>query len=303
MNYIEMKSEINRLKIEKNAIIIAHYYMRPEVQDVADYIGDSLGLARTAAKTDKQMIVFCGVDFMAETAKILMPDRDVLIPYSKAGCFLADMIIPEELNEYKEEYPNVPVVSYINTTAEIKALSDIICTSSNAVNVVKSLHTKEVIFGPDKNLAQFVADQLPEIKFHIWEGYCQVHERITVQSILEIKKRHPDAAVVVHPECTPQVIRIADFVGSTTKIINYVKDSDKKLFVIGTEIGIAHQIRKKAPEKRIIFPKETPLCYNMKTITLPRVLSALKKDQFKVSVDEKTAAKAKIVIERMLAVS
>ncbi|NOZ83637.1 MAG: quinolinate synthase NadA [Epsilonproteobacteria bacterium] len=303
MNYNEMKSEINRLKREKNAIIIAHYYMRPEVQDVADYIGDSLGLARTAAKTDKQMIVFCGVDFMAETAKILMPDRDVLIPYSRAGCFLADMIIPEELNEYKEEYPGVPVVSYINTTAEIKALSDIICTSSNAVNIVKSLHTKEVIFGPDKNLAQFVADRLPEIKFHIWEGYCQVHERITVQSILEIKKRHPDAAVVVHPECTPQVIRIADFAGSTTRIINYVKDSDKKLFVIGTEIGIAHQIRKKAPGKRIIFPKATPLCYNMKTITLPRVLSALKKDQFKVSVDKKTAEKAKIVIEKMLAVS
>jgi len=303
MNYIEMTKEIEKLKKEKDAIILAHYYMKPEVQDVADYIGDSLGLARTAAKTDKQTIVFCGVDFMAETAKILMPERTVLIPYSRAGCFLADMIIPEELIEYKQEHPGVPVVSYINTTAQIKALSDIICTSSNAVDVVKSLHAKEVIFGPDKNLAQYVADRLPEVTFHIWEGYCQVHERITTQSILELKKKYPTAAIAVHPECTPQVTRIADFVGSTTKIVDFVKNSGKKIFVIGTEIGIAHQIRKKAPGKRIIFPKATPLCYNMKTITLPRVLAALKKNQFDVSVDKDLAAKAKVVIERMLAVS
>ncbi len=303
MNYKDIALEINRLKKEKKAIILAHYYMRPEVQDVADYIGDSLGLARTAAKTDARIILFCGVDFMAQTAKILMPDREVLIPYSKAGCFLSDMIIPEELEEYKEEFPNIPVVSYINTTATIKSMSDIICTSSNAVKVVKSLHADEVIFGPDKNLGQWVSSQLPDIKFHIWEGYCQVHERMSVQSILNLKKKYPAAAVIVHPECTPQVTQIADFVGSTAKLVNFIANSDKKVFIVGTEIGIAHEMRKRAPLKLILFPKSTPLCYNMKTITLPRVLSALKKDQFQVTVDEKIARQTKIVTERMLAVS
>ncbi len=303
MNYKDIALEINRLKKEKRAVILAHYYMRPEVQDVADYIGDSLGLAKTASKTDARVIVFCGVDFMAETAKILMPDKEVLIPYSKAGCFLSDMIIPEELEEYKEEFPNIPVVSYINTTATIKSMSDIICTSSNAVKVVKSLHADEVIFGPDKNLAQWVSSQLPDIKFHIWEGYCQVHERMSAKSILDIKKKYPEAAIIVHPECIPQVTEIADFIGSTAKLVNFVANSDRKVFIVGTEIGIAHEMRKRAPSKLILFPKSTPLCYNMKTITLPRVLSALQKDQFQVTVDEKIARKTKIVTERMMAVS
>ena len=295
--------KISELKKKHNAIILAHNYQRGEIQDVADFVGDSLGLSQQAAKTDADLIVFCGVHFMAETAALLSPDKTVIMPDEHAGCPMASMITARELKEKKKLYPNAKVVCYVNTTAAVKAESDICCTSSNAVKIVSSIPEDEVIiFVPDKSLGAYVSSCLGREMIY-WEGYCPTHHRILAEQIVKMKSDHPEAEVVVHPECTPDVIALADHVASTTGILKYANSSNSKEFVIGTEIGILHRMKKENPDK--IFMPVTPLsdCPNMKLNTLEKLLWSLEDLQFVVTVPEDIAVKARQAIQRMLDLS
>ncbi len=295
--------KISELKKKHNAIILAHNYQRGEIQDVADFVGDSLGLSQQAAKTDADLIVFCGVHFMAETAALLSPDKTVIMPDEHAGCPMASMITARELREKKKLYPNIKVVCYVNTTAAVKAESDICCTSSNAVKIVSSIPEDEkILFIPDKSLGAYVSSCLNREMIY-WEGYCPTHHRILAEQILKMKSEHPDAEVVVHPECTPDVIALSDHVASTTGILKYVNNSDSKEFVIGTEIGILHRMKKENPEKA--FMPITPLsdCPNMKLNTLEKLLWSLEDLQFVVTVPEDIAVEARKAIQRMLDLS
>ncbi len=295
--------KISELKKKHNAVILAHNYQRGEIQDVADFVGDSLGLSQQAAKTDADLIVFCGVHFMAETAALLSPDKTVIMPDEHAGCPMASMITARELKEKKKLYPNAKVVCYVNTTAAVKAESDICCTSSNAVKIVSSIPEDEVIiFVPDKSLGAYVSSCLDREMIY-WEGYCPTHHRILAEQIVKMKSDHPEAEVVVHPECTPDVIALADHVASTTGILKYANSSNSKEFVIGTEIGILHRMKKENPDK-IFFPV-TPLsdCPNMKLNTLEKLLWSLEDLQFVVTVPEDIAVKARQAIQRMLDLS
>ncbi len=295
--------KISGLKKKHNAIILAHNYQRGEIQDVADFVGDSLGLSQQAAKTDADLIVFCGVHFMAETAALLSPDKTVIMPDEHAGCPMASMITARELREKKKLYPNIKVVCYVNTTAAVKAESDICCTSSNAVKIVSSIpEDEDILFIPDKSLGAYVSSCLNRDMIY-WEGYCPTHHRILAEQIVKMKSDHPAAEVVVHPECTPDVIAIADHVASTTGILNYAKSSDSKEFVIGTELGILHRMKKENPDKT--FMPVTPLsdCPNMKLNTLEKLLWALEDLQFVVTVPEDIAVEARKAIQRMLDLS
>ena len=295
--------KISELKKKHNAVILAHNYQRGEIQDVADFVGDSLGLSQQAAKTDADLIVFCGVHFMAETAALLSPDKTVIMPDEHAGCPMASMITARELREKKKLYPNAKVVCYVNTTAAVKAESDICCTSSNAVKIVSSIpEDEDIIFVPDKSLGAYVSSCLDREMMY-WEGYCPTHHRILADQIVKMKSEHPDAEVVVHPECTPDVIALADHVASTTGILNYAKSSNSKEFVIGTEIGILHRMKKENPDK--IFMPVTPLsdCPNMKLNTLEKLLWSLEDIQFVVTVPEEIAVEARKAIQRMLDLS
>ncbi|MCR4290532.1 MAG: quinolinate synthase NadA [Candidatus Scalindua sp.] len=295
--------KISELKKKHNAVILAHNYQRGEIQDVADFVGDSLGLSQQAAKTDADLIVFCGVHFMAETAALLSPDKTVIMPDEHAGCPMASMITARELREKKNLYPNAKVVCYVNTTAAVKAESDICCTSSNAVKIVSSIpEDEEIIFVPDKSLGAYVSSCLDREMMY-WEGYCPTHHRILAEQIVKMKSEHPDAEVVVHPECTPDVIALADHVASTTGILNYAKSSNSKEFVIGTEIGILHRMKKENPDKT--FMPVTPLsdCPNMKLNTLEKLLWSLEDIQFVVTVPEEIAVEARKAIQRMLDLS
>jgi quinolinate synthase len=295
--------KISELKKKHNAVILAHNYQRGEIQDVADFVGDSLGLSQQAAKTDADLIVFCGVHFMAETAALLSPDKTVIMPDEHAGCPMASMITARELKEKKKLYPGAKVVCYVNTTAAVKAESDICCTSSNAVKIVSSIpEDEEIIFVPDKSLGAYVSSCLDREMIY-WEGYCPTHHRIIAEQIVKIKSEHPEAEVVVHPECTPDVIALADHVASTTGILKYVNSSNTKEFVIGTEIGILHRMKKENPDK--IFMPVTPLsdCPNMKLNTLEKLLWSLEDLQFVVTVPEDIAVKARQAIQRMLDLS
>jgi len=245
MNIVE---EINKLKKEKNAIILVHNYQRSEIQDIADYLGDSLGLSREAAKTDVNIIVFCGVRFMAETAKILSPGKKVLLPRKEAGCPMADMVTAEDLKRLKGKHPDAKVVSYVNTNADVKAESDICCTSANAVEVVRNLKTERIIFTPDKNLAAY-CQRFTNKEIIPWNGYCYVHEKIRKEEVRLAKEKFPDALLLVHPECNPSVIDLADEVLSTSGMVNFVKKSDKKRFLIGTEEGLIYRLKKENPGK------------------------------------------------------
>ncbi len=289
---------IERLKREKDAFIIAHYYQRPEIQEVADFIGDSLELSRICKDIKNSTIVFCGVTFMAQIAKILAPDKRVLIPYMNAGCLLADMVSVDELKKLREKHPDAVVVSYVNTYAEIKALSDIICTSANAKEVMEKVDASKIIFIPDKNLGAYHAKNLDK-EVILWEGYCPVHNRITWDSIERVKKEHPSALVVVHPECPPEVTEKADFVGSTSQLINFIAESSHKEFIVGTEEGILHQIRKKAPDKTLLLPDPKPMCDQMKMITPERLIRCLEEGVYEIHVHEETAQKARKAIEAM----
>ncbi|MCP4253125.1 MAG: quinolinate synthase NadA [Candidatus Scalindua sp.] len=295
--------KISELKKKHNAVILAHNYQRGEIQDVADFVGDSLGLSQQAARTNADLIVFCGVHFMAETAALLSPDKTVIMPDEHAGCPMASMITARELKEKKKLYPNAKVVCYVNTTAAVKAESDICCTSSNAVKIVSSIPADEdIIFVPDKSLGAYVSSCLGREMMY-WEGYCPTHHRILAEQIVKMKSEHPDAEVVVHPECTPDVIALSDHVASTTGILNYAKSSNSKEFVIGTEIGILHRMKKENPDKT--FMPVTPLsdCPNMKLNTLEKLLWSLEDIQFVVTVPEEIAVEARKAIQRMLDLS
>ncbi len=295
--------KISELKKKNNAVILAHNYQRGEIQDVADFVGDSLGLSQQAAKTDADLIVFCGVHFMAETAALLSPDKTVIMPDEHAGCPMASMITARELRAKKKLYPNAKVVCYVNTTAAVKAESDICCTSSNAVKIVSSIpEDQEIIFVPDKSLGAYVSSCLDREMMY-WEGYCPTHHRILAEQIVTMKSEHPEAEVVVHPECTPDVIALADHVASTTGILKYVNSSNSKEFAIGTEIGILHRMKKENPDKT--FMPVTPLsdCPNMKLNTLEKLLWSLEDIQFVVTVPEEIAVEARKAIQRMLDLS
>jgi len=299
VNKEKTRDKITKLKKEMNAVILAHNYQIGEVQDVADYIGDSLGLSQKAAQVDAKIIVFCGVHFMAETAKILAPEKTILIPDARAGCPMADMITASELREWKKNYPESKVVCYINTTAEVKAECDICCTSSNAVKVVNSLNSDEVLFAPDKNLAAFVARHTKK-KIIPWDGYCYVHRYIKARDIREKRNLHPGAEVWVHPECLPEVIDIADKVLSTGKMVEEARRTKKKEIIIGTESGIIYRMKKENPTKNFYPARDVAFCFNMKKIDLGKVLRSLENMIYKVEVPLGVSEKARGAIEKMV---
>lgn len=294
-------ARIRELKKERKAVILAHNYQIGEVQDVADFTGDSLGLSQEAAKVEAETIVFCGVHFMAETAAILSPQKTVLLPDIRAGCPMAAMITAEELLDWKKRYPGRPVVCYVNTTAEVKAESDICCTSSNAVRVVKSVPDDEVLFVPDKNLAAYIGRQTGK-KIIAWDGYCYVHNRIYASDVLNKKRLYPEAEVWVHPECRPEVIDLADKVLSTGTMVKAARETACREVIIGTEAGIIYRLKKENPKTNFYPVKELALCSNMKRINLRKVWLALEEMKFRVEVAPDTSQRARKAIERMMAI-
>jgi len=295
----EIVREIGRLKRERNAVIVAHNYQRPEVQDAADFVGDSLELSRKAAGWDAGVIVFCGVRFMAETAAILAPGKTVLIPDQDAGCPMADMITAGELRSWKARYPGRKVVCYINTSAEVKAESDICCTSSNAVPIVNSIPDKEVLFVPDKNLAAWTARQTGK-RIIAWDGYCYVHNRFTAADIRAAKALHPAAEVWAHPECRLEVLDLADKVLSTGKMVREAGETDRKEIVVATEASIIHRLKKEGPVTEFYPARELAFCFNMKKITLDKVMRSLKETTTRVTVPPEVADRARGAIEKMI---
>ncbi|NTW17383.1 MAG: quinolinate synthase NadA [Syntrophaceae bacterium] len=296
-----MIKDILVLKEERQATILAHNYQMPEVQDVADLVGDSLELSRAAARLDSEVIIFCGVDFMAETAAILSPQKKVVLPVKGAWCPMAHMITPEQLCDLKNLHPEAAVVCYVNSTAEIKAESDVCCTSANGVQVVNSLSEKEVIFVPDRNLAAYVARHT-EKKIIPWNGYCYVHDNLTAEEVRAARVEHPNAEVLVHPECRPEVIDQADFTYSTAGMGKHAKASAAREFIIGTEVGMIYRLKKENPEKEFYPLSKNAICQNMKKTDLVNVLRALQTLQPQVTVPEEIAVRARRSIERMLAV-
>ncbi len=306
---IHIADEINKLKKDKNAVILAHYYQEAKIQDIADFVGDSLYLSQQAAKTNADMIVFCGVHFMAETAKILCPDKKVVLPDLNAGCSLANSCRPEDFKSFLEKYPNHTVVSYINTTAEIKALSDIICTSSNALQIVNSIpENEEIVFAPDRNLGNYI-EGLTGRKMVIWNGACHVHEEFSLERILEVKKQYPEAKFIAHPECTKPILIVADFIGSTSALLNYTRRDSTNTYIVATESGILHQMKKSNPLKNFIGapPKDSTCgcsdCIYMKLNTMNKLYNCLKFELPEISVEKNLLIKAKSSIQKMLEVS
>lgn len=295
-----IRNEILKLKEERDAILLVHNYQRPEVQDIADLTGDSLELSRAAVNMDGEVIVFCGVDFMAETAAILSPEKTVLLPAPDACCPMAQMISADELRHARSRHPDAAVVCYVNTTAEVKAESDICCTSSNAVEVVNSVPQETVIFVPDQNLGRYAA-RFTKKTVLPWEGFCLVHDRYTIDDVKKAKHAHPDARLLVHPECRPEIIDLADHVASTSGIIRHVQNTKEQKFIIGTEIGIMHRLEKECPEKACYPLSEKAVCANMKKTDLVKVRDALLTLQPRITVPDEIAARARRAIERMIA--
>jgi len=301
MDSNETRQEIKALLKKRNAVLLAHNYMRDEVQEIADITGDSLALSMEAAKTAADVIVFCGVHFMAESASILSPDKTVLLPRLDAGCPMADMVTVEGLLEMKARHPGVPVVTYVNSTAAVKAHSDICCTSANAVKVVNSLPDNEVIFAPDRNLGRFVA-KLTSKTFHFWDGYCPTHERLKVDEVIRLKGEYPDAEFICHPECNPAVSALADHACSTSAMYEYCRKSPARRFIIGTEAGILYRLKKENPEKKFILASPSLICPNMKLISMEDILDSLRTMTPVVKVPEEVRVPAKRALDRMLAV-
>ena len=305
---LDLVAEINSLKKQKNAILLAHYYQNNDIQDIADYIGDSLGLAQQAEKTKADIILFAGVHFMAETAKILNPTKKVLIPDLKAGCSLADSCPPQKFADFKKQHPDHIVITYINCTAEIKALSDIICTSSNAVQNVESLpQDQKIIFAPDKNLGAYI-NKKTKRNMVLWDGSCMVHEIFSLEKLVKLKMQHPQAKIIAHPECEEAILEHADFIGSTTALLNYSKKSSDNEFIVLTETGILHQMQKASPDKTFIPapPNNSCACNDcpyMKLNTLEKIYIALKYEQPELLMDKDLIEKAKLPIQRMLELS
>jgi len=296
----ELLEKIKRLKENKNAIILAHLYQWPEIQNMADFVGDSLELSRKAQNVKEDVIVFCGVYFMAETAKIISPKKTVLLPELDAGCPMADMITEEDIDKMKEQHPGATVVCYVNSSAEVKAKSDICCTSSNAVKVIKSINTQEIIFVPDQNLGHYVSRFVPEKNIILPRGFCPTHHKIKASDVENARKSHPDVPVLVHPECRPEVVDLADFTGSTAQIIEKVASSEDKTFIIGTENGIIHALQKRCPDKKFYSLHQGMICPNMKKTTLQSVAEALEYGKYNIELDAETIKNAGKSIFRML---
>ena len=298
-----IREKINKLKREKNAVILAHSYQNIEIDEVADYVGDSLYLSRMAAKTDADIIVFAGVYFMAQTAKILCPQKKVLLPDLNAGCAMADMINLNQLREFKSKNPDIKTVCYINSTAEVKSECDICCTSSNAPEIVKNLQADKVLFLPDKNLGRWVEKQLKNVQVITYDGYCPIHHNITVEDVLKIKKENPGVKLLAHPECKEEVSSLADFVGSTTAIMDFVKESCDNKYIIATEKGVVDRLKRDYQEKEFELIKENLICSSMKVNTLEDIYNSLNNETHEIKVEEETSRKALKCIERMLEVS
>jgi len=301
----DIVEKINKLRKEKNAVILAHYYQRGEIQDIADVVGDSLELARRAQETDADIIVFAGVKFMAETAKILNPEKKVLHPNPESGCPMADMATYEGVKKLKEEHPDAVVVAYVNTNADVKTLADVIVTSRNAVKVVKKLDAKKIIFIPDQFLGSFIAQQVPEKEFILWKGFCPPHFNLTPDQLLALKEKYPDAKIAVHPECNTETVKIADFVGSTSQIIEYATTCDTDNVIIGTEVGLKHWLEKINPNKNYIFPVNadycgTVHCCDMKKNTLEKIADVLENETNEVILPSDIIEKARKPLDRML---
>lgn len=306
---LNIRNEINRIKKNKNAIIIAHFYQNGEIQDVADFVGDSLALSQKAAKTDADIIVFAGVHFMAETAKILSPEKKILLPDLNAGCSLAESCPADEFAEFIKKYPDHTVISYINTTTEIKALTDIACTSSNIFKIIESLPPDEkIIFAPDKNLGNYIKSMTGR-EMVIWNGACHVHEEFSLEGILDLKKEHPEAKIIAHPECEKQILLVADHIGSTSSLLNYTVEDNSREYIVVTEPGIIHQMMKKNPEKLFLVapPKDSTCgcndCNFMKLITMEKIYNTLKYEMPEIQIDEKIRKKAKKSIIKMMEIS
>lgn len=293
-------NDILKLKKERDAVILAHNYQVPEVQDVADFVGDSFMLSRKAADTGHRVIVFCGVHFMAESAKILSPDKTVLLPARDAGCPMADMVTPEKLREAKEKYPYAAVVCYVNSSAAVKAESDICCTSSNALKVVQSVKNKRIIFVPDENLGRYVAAKVPDKEIIFWKGFCITHRRVKPEEVARVRELHPDAKILVHPECQPEVQAMADFLGSTSEIIEYARKIPEKNIIVGTEEGVMHTLKRENPDKNFYLLSPGLICTNMKKTRIEDVYNSLQNMQHEISVPEDIRIKALRSLEEML---
>ncbi|AWW26637.1 quinolinate synthase NadA [Acetobacterium sp. KB-1] len=296
----EILLKIEKLKKEKDAVILAHYYVSDEIQEIADYVGDSYYLSKIAVELPQKVIVFCGVTFMGESAKILSPQKTVIMPEARADCPMAHMAAIEKIKEVREYYEDLAVVCYINSTAEIKKFVDVCVTSSNALKIVRALPQQNIYFVPDENLGRYIASQLPDKNFIFNDGYCHVHDEIMIDELEEAKAAHPNAEVLVHPECTLTVIGAADYVGSTSGIIDYATASDADEFIIGTEIGIFYQLEKNNPDKKFYPINQNQICPNMKKISLHKVAHALENGINQINVDEQTRTKAVMALEKML---
>ena len=294
------QEQIARLKAEKDAVILAHYYVSPEVQQVADYIGDSFYLSKQAQGLPNSVIVFCGVNFMGESGKLLSPEKKVLMPDLHADCPMAHMVTKEEVDRYRAEYPDLAVVCYINSTAEIKSWSDVCVTSANAVKVIGNLPNHHILFIPDRNLGTYVGQQLPEKHVMVVQGHCPIHANLSAGELLELKQAHPHAQVLVHPECSQEVRELADFIGSTSGIIQYATADENSEFIIATEVGVLYELQRRNPGKHFYFPKTTPVCPDMKTITLDKIIRVLKTGENAISVPDAMTAPAGRPLERML---
>jgi quinolinate synthase len=298
----DLVQRLKKLRKDRNAVLLVHNYQLPEVQDVADFLGDSFSLSLKASETDADVIVFCGVDFMAETAKILSPEKTVLHPDPDARCPMAEMVEPEFLQAVKDKYPDAAVVSYVNTTAEVKAMSDYCCTSANAVKVIQSIPEKIVIFTPDRNLGLYTQRFVRDKELILWQGFCATHQnRVTVEDILTLKSEHPEAEILVHPECTPEVIDLADQVFSTEGMLKHASNSQKKEFILGTEKEMAYRLGKEMPGKKFHAIGKA-ICPNMKKITLVKVVKCLETMKPEVALQEETIRKARMPLDRMMAI-
>ncbi|MBQ5851138.1 MAG: quinolinate synthase NadA [Lachnospiraceae bacterium] len=295
-----LREKIEALKKQKNAVIMAHYYVEDDVQELADYIGDSYYLSDMATRIDADIIVLCGVKFMGESAKVLNPDKKVLLPAADADCPMAHMAEIDKINEVRKQYDDVAVVCYVNSTAELKAASDVCVTSANALKIVKELPNKNIFFIPDQNLAHYIADKLPEKNFIFNDGFCHVHHTITTEQIKAAKQARPDALVLVHPECKPEVTAMADYVGSTSGIIKFATESDAKEFIVSTEMGVMYELKKRNPDKKFYTAGNMQVCPNMKKITLGKILHVLETEQSEVIMDKSLMDAAHLPMIRML---
>jgi len=298
-----LRERILELKKEKNAVIVAHNYQIDEVQEIADVIGDSLALSQYCASSPHELIVFCGVHFMAESAKNLSPNKTVLLPEIHAGCPMADMVTAQDVKKMKQDHHNAAVVCYINTSADVKAECDICCTSSNAVKVIQSLKEEEIVFVPDKNLGSYIAKKVPEKKMILWDGSCGTHHRVTSDDVRKVKAAHPDALILAHPECKPEVLELADFVGSTKQIIHFATAAGEQKFIIGTEMGVLYRLKRDNPEKTFYLLSQGLICPNMKKTKLTSVYTALQEMKYAIELDNEVLTKARGCLDRMLKVT